>query len=323
MQVDNNVSNYGELRIGSLSHAIEPLFASKKSTGLGESQDCEIDINCEEGDDWQIIKKSIVQIETPRLLCTGTLINNTSYNGTPYIITAEHCLNNELYPQNSVYAFRYENSECGINDADLDLSISGGNLIATGDSLDFSLIELSVSPPGEYDLFYAGWDLRGTNYSSSVTLHHPNADAMKISIDFDSMATPTSVPGDLKDYFVESNYWIRQWDIGTTEGGSSGSPLFNPNQRLVGVLSGGLAFCGDSIGYNAETDRIIYGLSPNKDDYYSKISYAWDYFEDEKKQLKKWLDPGKTGRLSIKGLSERKTLTPSDKVYSEKRTPRE
>jgi len=320
MQVDKDINDYGKLRIGSLSHAIEPVFAPKNKSGnsIGDSQDCEIDINCEEGDEWQIIKKSICQIETPRLLCTGTLVNNTSYNGTPYIITAEHCLNNEIYPQNTVYTFRYENSECGLDDGVSDKSISGGTLIATGDSIDFSLIELSVSPPGEYDLYFAGWDLRKTNFNSSVTLHHPNADAMKISFDFDPMETPTSVPGDLKDYYIESNFWIKQWDIGTTEGGSSGSALFNSNKRLIGLLSGGLASCGDSIGYDEIADRVIYGLSPNTDDYYSRLYFAWDYFEDEKKQLKKWLDPNSTGQLVIGGLSQKLVNVNNDIISDSK-----
>jgi lysyl endopeptidase len=329
MQVDNDISDFGSLRIGSISHAVEPVFAQKNQddAGLGLSQDCEIDINCEEGDDWQIIKKSIVQIETPRLLCTGTLVNNTSYDGTPYIITAEHCLNNEIYPQNTVYTFRFENSECGQEDAVLDKSVSGGNLIATGGSpiatddslgLDFSLIKLSTQPPHDYDLYYAGWDIRKTNFNSSITLHHPNADAMKISFDFDPMGTPTSVPGDLNDYYVESNFWIRQWDIGTTEGGSSGSPLFNSNKRMIGILSGGLAYCGDSIGYDTETGKVIYELSQNKDDYYSRLYYAWDYFEDEKKQLEMWLDPNGSGQKSIGGLSQKALDIENDNILERK-----
>lgn len=320
MQVDNNVLDYGRLRIGSLSHAVVPVYASKKTADseLGESQDCEIDINCVEGDDWQIIKKSVCHISTPRLYCTGVLVNNTSYNGVPYILTAEHCLSNEIYSQNSTYSFRFENSSCGADDGELDKSVSGGTLISTGDSIDFSLIKLSVSPPRTYDLYYAGWDVRKTNFSSSVTIHHPNADAMKISFDFDPMQTPTSVPGDLTDYILESNFWIKQWDIGTTEGGSSGSPLFNSNKRVIGLLSGGLAACGDSIGYDEENDRVIFGLSPNEDDYYSKLYYSWEYYEDGKKQLKKWLDPANTGMLSIGGMSQKSVDVEDEKAEHNK-----
>ena len=56
---------------------------------------------------------------------------------------------------------------------------------------------------------------------------------------------------DLDDYYYFSFWWIRGWDIGSTEGGSSGAPLFNAGQRVIGLLSGGIARCGDSIGYDA------------------------------------------------------------------------
>lgn len=312
MQVDKETTDYGKLRIGSVSHAVIPLFGTKKQTnsGLGESQDCEIDINCEEGEEWQTIKKSVCLITTPRLYCTGILVNNTSYNGKPYVLTAEHCLNADYYANNSTFTFRFENSACFINDAVADKSISGADVISTGDTIDFTLLKLSETPPRAYELYFAGWDVREKTYESSVTLHHPNADAMKISYDFDTQYTPEEVPGDLNDYLVPSNYWIKQWDIGTTEGGSSGSPLFNPNKRLIGLLSGGLAYCGDSIGYNEETGHTIFSSynsvldKYNKNDYYSRLYYSWDYHEDSDKQLKRWLDPTNTGQLSIGGLSQ-------------------
>ncbi len=306
MQFDQSVSDYGQMRIGAVSHAIEPVFASssKSDLNLGSSQDCEIDINCFEGDDWQIIKKSVCQITTPTLLCTGVLVNNTSYNGRPYILTAEHCINKDFYAQNSVFTFRYENSECGVNDGKMDRSISGSSLISTGDSIDFSLLKLSEMPPQDYDLYYAGWDIRKRDFNTSVTLHHPNADAMKISFENDPTSTPTSVPGDLNDYFIESNFWIKQWDIGTTEGGSSGSPLFNSAKKLIGMLSGGLAVCGDSIGYDEINDRTIFSLNGNVNDYYSRLYYGWEYFQDNDKQLKRWLDPTNSGQLTIGGLNQ-------------------
>lgn len=275
---------------------------------LAESQDCEIDINCIEGDEWQTLKRSICQIETPRLLCSGTLVNNTSYNGVPYVLTAEHCLNNELYPQNSVFTFGYENSECFGDDANMEKSVSGAYLIATGDSIDFTLVRLTKRPPREYDVYYAGWDMRKTNFNSSVTLHHPNADAMKISFDFDPMATPTSLPGDLNDYIVASNFWIKQWDIGTTEGGSSGSGLFNDHKRIIGVLSGGLAGCGEPIGFDEEKNRTIFSLQGNTNDYYTRLYYAWDYYSEPSKHLKTWLDPNLSGKVAVGGLNAKVIL---------------
>ncbi|MCF8346424.1 MAG: T9SS type A sorting domain-containing protein [Bacteroidales bacterium] len=305
LQVDDPGRNYGVLRVGLLSHAFLPVYAEKgaDNTGLGTSQDCEIDVNCSEGEEWQIIKRSVCHINTTRLLCTGVLVNNTSYNGKPYILTAEHCINTAFYAENSVFYFGYENSECGVNDGQKKLSVSGSALLATGDSIDFSLVELSERPPRAYNVYYAGWDAREMEHASSVTLHHPNADAMKISFDNEPTSVPTSVPGDLKDYLLKSNFWIKEWDIGSTEGGSSGAPLFNNFKKVIGVLSGGLASCGDSMGYDELNDRVIFSLDGNENDYYSRLSYGWDHYAEKNRQLKKWLDPVATGQRFIGGLT--------------------
>jgi len=324
LQVHGSQRDYGTLRIGSLSHAFLPVYAEKSvdENGLGTSQDCEIDINCTEGDEWQTLKHSVCHISTTSLLCTGALINNTAYDGKPYVLTAEHCINKDFYAENSVFYFNYENSDCGTVDGGKNQSVSGSTLIATGDSLDFTLVRLSSRPPREYNVYYAGWDARDMTHISNVTMHHPNADAMKISFDLDATNNPTSLPGDLNDYIVASNYRVLEWDIGSTEGGSSGAPFFNASKRITGVLSGGLASCGDSIGYDYEAERVIYSLRGNTNDYFSKISFAWEYYSDSKKQLKRWLDPVGTGQLSIGGLAQmtldtkaRLTGTAALKVY--------
>ena len=47
--------------------------------------------------------------------------------------------------------------------------------------------------------------------------------------------------------------WIRNfvqvadWDIGTTESGSSGAALFDFNSKIIGHLSGGDAACGNDL----------------------------------------------------------------------------
>lgn len=314
LQTNDPGRNYGSVRIGALSHAFLPVYAEKSTNniGLGTSQACEIDVNCAEGEEWQILKRSVVHINTTTQLCSGALVNNTAYDGKPYILTAEHCINNTSEAEKSVFYFGYENSECFENDGQKNQSVSGSTLLATGESIDFTLLELSQRPPGEYNVYYAGWDVRKQGHGSSVTLHHPNADAMKISYDKDPTVEPTSLPGDLNDYLLESNYRIAKWDIGTTEGGSSGCPLFNSSKKLIGVLSGGLASCGDSIGYNVETGRVIFSLNGNENDYFSKTYFAWDHYSSNDKQLKYWLDPLSSGQLAIGGLNSA-TLDANDR----------
>ncbi len=316
LQVPMKVVDYGRLRIESISHAFLPVpgLAGKKDGRFGRSQECEIDINCEEGDIWQLTKRSVVRIFTSTQYCTGVLVNNTSYDGTPYVLTSEHCINKPYYADRSVFVFNYESASCFGGDGSVAMSISGSDTLAVGDSIDFSLVRLSVPPPDSFDVYYAGWDLNNDQTSGNTTIHHPEGDVKKVSFDFDAADTlkePDDIPpGDLRDYHYFSYWWIRQWDIGTTEGGSSGSPLFNSGKRMIGILTGGYATCGDSIGYNEEKDRVIYNLALNRDDYYTKLNVAWNYYGESGPSLKPWLDPTGSGYTTIGGYHPTRTDPP-------------
>jgi lysyl endopeptidase len=310
MQVPEGVAGYGVLNIESVSHAfldLRALIANEVCPAgeFGCSQGCEIDINCSEGDEWQQTKKSVVRIEINGKYCTGVLVNNTSYDGTPYVLTAEHCINRPYDANRAVFLFNYESPGCFGGVGPVSMSVSGCDTIAVGDSIDFSLVKLSVPPPVSFGVYYAGWDRSGFQTSGSSTIHHPWGDVKKISFDHDIPSTPAQfgdVPyTDLEDYHYFSYWWIRYWDIGSTERGSSGSPLYNDAQRIIGILSGGVAKCGDSIDYDEEIGRVIYDNADNFDDYYTKLGVAWNYYGDAGPSLKPWLDPGQTGATSIGG----------------------
>lgn len=310
MQVPAEMSDYGNLRLESVSHAFKDVgqilgINDCPAGEFGCSQACEIDVNCKEGQDWQQSKRSVVRVYTTRLYCTGVLINNSAYDGTPYVITAEHCLNKQFYADRTVFQFNYDSPTCFGSNGPLNMSIAGAELLATGDSIDFSLVELSLIPPDSFDAYYTGWDRSDFQTSASKTIHHPWGDVKKISTDYQAPsipAQPGDVPySDLDDYHYFSYWWIRGWDEGSTEGGSSGAPLFNADQKLIGTLSGGIAKCGDSIGYDYENDRVIYNKVFNYDDYYTRLSMSWDYEEDKGLALKPWLDPGNTGVVTLGG----------------------
>jgi hypothetical protein len=310
MQVPADLASYGELDLQSLSHAF--LDTGFKATAadcpageFGCSQACEIDVNCVEGDDWWQVKPSVIRVYTTTYYCTGVLVNNSSYDGTPYIITAEHCLNQQYYADRSVFQFNYESAACFGEDGPLDMSISAAEVKTFGDSIDFSLIELSQVPPASFKAYYAGWDRSDEQFNGTVTLHHPFGDVKKISIDEQAPSIPAQ-PGDvpysgLEDYHYFSYWWIKRWDVGSTEGGSSGGPLFNQAHRVIGTLSGGNAACGDSIGYDPETERVIYSVALNYDDYFTRFGMAWDYEESKGNALKTWLDPAGTNPVTLDG----------------------
>ncbi|MGC9471795.1 MAG: PKD domain-containing protein [Bacteroidales bacterium] len=283
------VEETGELLIGQVGHDffnIMPLLDSRDGS-YGQAGDCNLDINCAPGYDWQEIKRSVVRLLiNSSTLCSGVLLNNTARDGHPYMLTAQHCIDSAELAAGVVTVFNYESSYCNGPDMIIDHSISGTGFLASSIPLDFTLVELSEAPPREFKPWYAGWSTLPDPATHTVSIHHPSGDVKKIAWDDDPPETTTFTdPSDTVDY-VESGFWkVLKWEGGTTEGGSSGAPLFNPFGQVVGVLTGGEAFCGRP--WN---------------DYYTKISFDWDYFPEQEHQLKAWLDGVSTGEASIGGM---------------------
>ncbi len=277
----------GELTIGTIGHDYLNVFGVKDGQ-FGASGECNIDINCPEGDNWQVQKKAICRlIINNSRLCTGSLINNTSLNKTPYVLSANHCISTQSEAENTVYVFNYESPSCNGPDGSVDQSISGADLIATKNNyqgyLDYTLIRLSTDIPLNYKPYFAGWDSRGIIPEKETCIHHPWGDVKKISRDFD--------PAEIVSYvgwgYDPNSFWrINYWDNGTTEGGSSGSPLFDQNKHIIGTLTGGEASC-----------------TVDSCDYYQMFSVAYDKYSDYDLQLKHWLDPLNSGVEFLDGLN--------------------
>lgn len=316
MQVPLDKQYPGELELESLAHAFLDMEnqAQPENCPAGVfdcSQDCEIDVSCAEGDDWWRVKPSVVRLYIEKSgffeYCTGVLVNNTTYDGAPYLLTAQHCIGNNLQAERTLFQFNYQSADCFGADGPLDMSIYESALLSVGDSLDFSLVELSLTPPPSFKAYYVGWDRSDFQTTPSTIIHHPWGDVKKISFDYEFPSIPAQagdVPyADLEDYHYYSYWWVKEWDVGTTEGGSSGGPLFNSAGRLIGTLSGGRARCGDSIGYDAGTDRVIYSKAPNYDDYFTRFGMAWDYEKEKGNELAQWLDPLASGAGTVNGYN--------------------
>ena len=247
---------------------------------LGDSQACEVNINCPEGAQWQTEKKAVAKIiftsGLSQYLCTGALVANTAANREPYFLTANHCISTDKEAQSAVFYFNYESTDCAGQNILQGQTVSGSALIATGSSgstehLDFTLLRLSVLPPYSYAPYFAGWS-RVTDpqaIDSSVCIHHPSGDIKKISKDLNNPGV-----GSFSGYDDNTHWHILAWDVGTTEGGSSGSPLFNQNKRIIGDLTGGEASCDNNVN-----------------DYFAQFYQSWDKYADTTMQLGHWLDP--------------------------------
>lgn len=295
-----NADFEGVLEINRIGHAYKDIFGTNDNR-FGLSGSCNIDINCTEGADWQKEKRAVCRmIVDNSFLCTGTLVNNTKNDGTPYVFSANHCIDNQSSAENSIFTFNYESAICDGTDGEVWQTISGSDLIATKNEddegfLDFSLLKLSIPVPDNYFPYFAGWDSRNQAPASTTCVHHPNGDVKKISIDNDN---PEIASFNVFGYDEDTFWKILEWDKGTTEEGSSGGPLFDQNKRIVGSLTGGEASCGNSVN-----------------DLFQMFSAAYDNYSADSLQLKKWLDPDNSGITFLDGYEPKSNPTITDKIY--------
>lgn len=272
---------------------------------LGDSGNCMVNVNCEEGLDWQKEKKAVALIlVNGNRYCTGSLINTSDLDMKPYLLTADHCLGDwanhyikydaETLPDLDHYSFywNYEAPGCANTTIEpLHISTSGATILANNSYSDFALLRLSEDPMdlSNYTPYYAGWDCSGFAGDPGVCIHHPAGDIKKIS-------TVKDVPeschwiSSLQD---PNSHWRVTWRAtlnghGSTQGGSSGSPLFNSEHHVIGQLHG---------GHYEE-------CSPNNRSLYGKYSVSWTGNSNNSiyRRLNCWIDPLNTGIQKIDGL---------------------
>lgn len=273
------------LKIGQIVHAYRGFDSRfeevKYGRGpFGTSGSCNININCPEGDDWQVEKKAVALIASGgSAVCSGALVNNTNNDGYPYFLTANHCLGGGV--GNWVFYFNHESSTCGGSSGPTNQSVSGASIVANNSASDFGLLEINNGNaiPANFNAEWAGWD--NSDSEAAVTaatgIHHPSGDVKKISHDTDG---PTH-----NNQGGAAVWYINQWEDGTTEGGSSGSPLFNQDHRIIGQLYGGAASCQNQGGA----------------DWYGRFGVSWDNGSSSSTRLHDWLDPGNTGVTTLDG----------------------
>lgn len=272
-------------------HAEDPY----RQKGFGDSQSCEVNINCSEGNSWQDEKRGVARMKITDgsyiYWCTGSLVNNSNQDGTPYFLSAYHCgedISTSHYSQWLFY-FNYEFSGCNNTAIEpASNSISGCSHLAEGSldgGSDFLLVELNSTPPASYSVLYNGWTTSSSASSSGVGIHHPMGDVKKISTYTSPLSSATYGGSG-----AAGAHWRVYWSgtengHGVTEGGSSGSPIFNSDGRIVGTLSGGTSSCDNTSGY----------------DLFGKFSYHWDdNGSSNTSKLQPWLDP--SGSLSELGF---------------------
>ena len=271
----------------------------------GGSQPCEVDVACPEIVGWECQRDATVRLSIIEsggsYLCSGAMVNTTALDCRQYMLTALHCaseVTDDEFALFKVY-YNYERPECGEGNGFLNRRRTGVIRLADSDDIqgnnfdgsDFLLVEVEDEIPSSWDVYYAGWDASGSGASSGVGIHHPSGDVKKVST-FTQNTSSISLGSFGSHWRV---YWIETiTNHGVTEGGSSGSHLFNEEGLSIGTLSAGLSACTNN--------GVGQGTGPDEPDYYGKMSYHWDNNpnpNDEKLNL--WLDPTQSGTTLLHG----------------------
>jgi len=270
-------------------------FMGFGNAGAVVSGSCNLDVICGTDDGWpevephrDIIQSAGLYSLNGSMTCSGALINNINDDCTPYFLTANHCGVSSGNAPSMVGFWNFQNSTCrqpnstasgGNGNGVLTQFTSGATLRAQYSPSDMVLVEFDDPIDAEFNPYFAGWDRSADVHTSAIAVHHPNLDEKRISFDDD--------PGQISAFGgggANTHHQVIDWNIGTTEPGSSGSPLFNQEERIIGQLHGGGAACGNDAS-----------------DWYGRVFTSWEGGGSAGSRLKDWLDPNDTGAMFMDG----------------------
>lgn len=291
-----------KLKITEVNHDYRDILRVEPANANASAHRCMPDILCSEGKDLQVNRSAVLLIINGSIVCSGSMINNTANDETPYLLTAMHCFNTTAAVHKDLQEyvnaagtvitfFNYNRPVCGTTMRGVEeMSVAGTYARCIIEPLDVALLELKETPPDHYQVYYAGWNRDpqvNTKTSYVFNIHHPNGDLSKYG-KTTGQITPASYTG-IPLFAANSSWNVPGWATGSTAGGSSGSPLFDDKNRIIGALSGGESYCA--------------GTAPNgASDLFSRFYLAWKYREDvDSLRLDRWLDSLNTEAMDCSG----------------------
>ena len=303
MEVPRSLRSQVALTIGNVVHGYRSLQPSPTAEREQQSASCHLDVTCDQADPWRDQVRSVALVSYQKggstFVCSGSLLNNANEDHTPYFLTAEHCVNSPEVANSMVFYWNYQSESCrppGSAESgarigeDPTEQTSSGAILRTrygnthrGQGIDgksdLALVEIDDRIPLSYNVYFNGWARPESPAFKNVSIHHPQGHGKRISFDQDQSSItgwgeyPQATSG-------RTHFYLSEWETGIIEGGSSGGPLFNPNHRVIGVLSG----ASRQLACNA-------GAPNNRPSWYGRITPGFENGDYQDATLADYLAP--------------------------------
>lgn len=278
-----------------LDHVYRPeLWNGGLEKGFGDANDCHVNANCPEGDDWDDEKSGTARINVIVAegvgFCTGNLINNTARDGRPLLLTGFHCVNGftPLYDLwNIDFDYRFAGCADEVTEP-VPTTYSGVEFLAGRFETDFLLLEIVDVDFAAEDHYFAGWDRSPGDVSGVVRhFHHPQGDVQKVSMTGPGgmVINPNFINWNNGLTTPREHHFEGLSTIGSFEPGSSGSAFFNEDRRIIGQLNGGNPSCTPG----------------NTENFVGRFHLSWAEGDTVTTRLQEWLDPLATNVVTLDG----------------------
>lgn len=186
------------------------------------------------------------------IACSGVLLATKNNSRRPYLLTANHCIHSDQEARTLESYWLFQSPAANAWPAAFDdvsgfPRVLGARIVYAlgGSEGDATLLELNGPAPA--GVTFANWSGAEPALGSNMTIiHHPDGTFKRIAFG----AYEDSPIGDRVantvlglPIFRPSDYYYEMSErIGFTQGGSSGSPVFNDAVQMVGTLSFGPAY---------------------------------------------------------------------------------
>ncbi len=231
-----------DLRIPEVMHTYVPF--DQLAWEIAKEDTCYNDVTCDAV--YAALHDGVALIHTVTSLgtlqCTGSLLNDyDSATYEDYFLTANHCLsgtNGDLGQQSAAstmeFYWFFRTPTCDGTPPALSSvprTTGGADLlhnVTASNGNDAAFLRIRNQAPAA--VLFMGWTTASPPVGEDTAgIHYPSGTFARVSY------------GDISG--SNSSYWLNVWTSGSTEVGSSGSPLLDSSHRVIGQLQGGDASC--------------------------------------------------------------------------------